>query len=166
MTDSADAPVRPHPAHPGGSVVPVVGMVGAGQLARMTAQAAIGLGVGFRVLAGSVTDSAARVAAGTVVGDYRSLDDLRAFAAGCDVLTFDHEHVPGGHLAALERSGARTRPSAAALYFTQDKLAMRQRLAGLGVGCPRFAAVADLAEVEEFAAGRLAGRAEGGQRRL
>ena len=43
-------------------------MVGAGQLARMTAQAAIGLGVGFRVLAGSAADSAAQVAAGTGSG--------------------------------------------------------------------------------------------------
>ena len=147
MTDSAEAPVA---ARPGG---PVVGMVGAGQLARMTAQAAAALGVGFRVLAGSASDSAARVVAGTVVGDYRSLDDLRAFATGCDVLTFDHEHVPGGHLAALERAGLQVRPSAAALYFTQDKLAMRQRLAGLGAACPRFAAVGDLAEVKDFAAG-------------
>jgi 5-(carboxyamino)imidazole ribonucleotide synthase len=143
-------PVPPPPAPPG---VPVVGMVGAGQLARMTCQAAIGLGVGFRVLAGSATDSAAQVAAGTQVGDYRSLADLRAFAAGCDVLTFDHEHVPGGHLAALERCGVRVRPPAAALRFTQDKLAMRQRLAGLGMRCPRFAPVAGLADVEEFAAG-------------
>jgi len=136
--------------HPG---VPVVGMVGAGQLARMTAEAAAALGVGFRVLAGSAADSAAQVAAGTVVGDHRSLDDLRAFAARCDVLTFDHEHVPGGHLAALERDGVQVRPGSAPLYFTQDKLAMRQRLAGLGVDCPRFAAVGDLAEVKDFAAG-------------
>ncbi|HJY96239.1 MAG TPA: 5-(carboxyamino)imidazole ribonucleotide synthase [Streptosporangiaceae bacterium] len=144
MTDSPEAP----------DSTPVVGMVGAGQLARMTAQAAIGLGVGFRVLAGSAADSAARVTAGTQVGDYRSLDDLRAFAAGCDVLTFDHEHVPGGHLAALEAAGVQVRPSAAALRFTQDKLAMRERLAGLGIACPRFAPVAGLAEVEAFAAGR------------
>jgi 5-(carboxyamino)imidazole ribonucleotide synthase len=150
VTDSADVPVPPPPAPPG---VPVVGMVGAGQLARMTAEAAIGLGVGFRVLAGSVTDSAAQVAAGTVIGDYRSLDDLRAFAAVGDVLTFDHEHVPAGHLASLERTGARVRPPAAALRFTQDKLAMRQRLTGLGIGCPRYAPVAGLAEVEEFTAG-------------
>ncbi len=119
----------------------------------MTAEAATGLGVGFRVLAGSVTDSAAQVAAGTVIGDCRSLDDLRAFAAGCDVLTFDHEHVPAGHLAALERAGVRVRPPAAALRFTQDKLAMRQRLTGLGIGSPRYAPVAGLAEVEEFTAG-------------
>jgi 5-(carboxyamino)imidazole ribonucleotide synthase len=133
--------------------VPVVGMVGAGQLAAMTCQAAIGLGVGFRVLAGSPADSAALVSAGARVGDYRSLDDLRDFAAGCDVLTFDHEHVPGEHAAALERGGVRVRPAAAALRFAQDKLAMRQRLAGLGIPSPRFAPVRETAEVERFADG-------------
>jgi len=147
--------VTDSPAPPDSTPVvgPVVNMVGAGQLARMTAQAAIGLGVGFRVLAGSAADSAARVTRGTQIGDYRSLDDLRAFAAGGDVLTFDHEHVPGGHLAALEAAGVRVRPSAEALRFTQDKLAMRERLAGLGIDCPRFAPVSGIAEVEAFAAG-------------
>jgi 5-(carboxyamino)imidazole ribonucleotide synthase len=128
-------------------------MVGGGQLARMTSQAATGLGVGFRVLAGSAADSAAQVSAGTWLGDYRSLADLHAFAAGCDVITFDHEHVPDAHLTALERDGVQVRPAAAALRFTQDKLAMRERLTGLGVACPRFAPVRTLAEVEEFAAG-------------
>jgi 5-(carboxyamino)imidazole ribonucleotide synthase len=128
-------------------------MVGGGQLARMTSQAATGLGVGFRVLAGSAAESAAQVAAGTWLGDYRSLADLRDFAAGCDVLTFDHEHVPGPHLAALEQDGVQVRPGAAALRFTQDKLAMRGRLTGLGVACPRFAPVRTIAEVEEFADG-------------
>ena len=55
MTDSPAAPDAPPVAGPvaGPAAGPVVGMVGAGQLARMTAQAAIGLGVGFRVLADS-----------------------------------------------------------------------------------------------------------------
>jgi 5-(carboxyamino)imidazole ribonucleotide synthase len=134
-------------------LAPVVGMVGAGQLARMTCQAAIALGTGFRVLAGSAGESAAQVCAGTVTGDYTSLPDLLAFAAGCDVVTFDHEHVPGGHLAGLERAGVAVRPSAAALRHTQDKLAMRERLGGLGVPCPRYRLVSSLAEVVEFAAG-------------
>jgi 5-(carboxyamino)imidazole ribonucleotide synthase len=129
-------------------------MVGAGQLARMTCPAAIELGVGLRILAAAPDESAAQVWAGTQLGDYRSLADLRAFAAGCDVLTFDHEHVPGDHLAALERSGVAVRPGPAALRLTQDKLAMRERLTAMGVACPRFAAVADLAGVQEFAAGR------------
>jgi 5-(carboxyamino)imidazole ribonucleotide synthase len=127
-------------------------MVGAGQLARMTSQAATGLGIGFRVLAGSATDSAALVCAGTVTGDYTSLADLRAFAAGCDVVTFDHEHVPGAHLAELEQAGRQIRPGPAALRYTQDKLAMRDRLTKLGVPCPRYAPVADLAEVTARAA--------------
>jgi 5-(carboxyamino)imidazole ribonucleotide synthase len=131
-------------------------MVGAGQLARMTCQAAIGLGIGFRVLAATPADSAALVCAGAVTGDYTALPDLLAFARQCDVLTFDHEHVPGEHLAALERAAEKVgvgqsrtaiRPGRAALRYTQDKLAMRERLCDLGVPCPRYAPVTDLAGV-------------------
>jgi len=149
VTDSAQTPPTPRSA----PAPPVVGMVGGGQLARMTSQAATALGVGFRVLADSAADSAAQVAAGTSVGDYRSLADLREFAAGCDVLTFDHEHVPGPHLGTLEQDGVQLRPGAAAVRFTQDKRAMRERLAGLGIACPRFAPVRDLAGVGAFADG-------------
>lgn len=133
--------------------VPVVGMVGGGQLARMASAAATALGIGFRVLAGAADESAAQVAAGAWLGDYRSLADLRAFAAGCDVVTFDHEHVPGPHLAALEQDGMRVRPGGAALRFTQDKLAMRERLTGLGIACPRFRPVRTPAEVADFTGG-------------
>jgi 5-(carboxyamino)imidazole ribonucleotide synthase len=127
-------------------------MVGAGQLARMTSQAATSLGITFRVLAASPHDSAAQVVAGTRVGDYRSLDDLRAFAAGCDVLTFDHEHVPGEHLATLTQESVPVHPNGAALRYAQDKLAMRTRLTELGVACPRFAPAATVCDVTRFAA--------------
>ena len=118
MTDSAEPTASRVPA----PAPPVVGMVGGGQLARMTSQAATGLGIGFRVLADTATDSAAQVVAGTRLGDYRSLADLRDFAAGCDVLTFDHEHVPGPHLAALEQDGVTVRPGGAALRFKNTTL--------------------------------------------
>jgi 5-(carboxyamino)imidazole ribonucleotide synthase len=133
-------------------------MVGGGQLARMTAQAAISLGVEFRVLADTLDDSAAQVCTGTAIGDYRSAGDLLKFAAGCDVVTFDHEHVPGGHLADLERVAA-VRPGGAALRFAQDKLAMRDRLssmgvlAELGVRCPRYRSVSSTADVLDHAGG-------------
>src|SRR5262249_55716239 len=67
---------------------PVVGMVGAGQLARMTGQAAVSLGIGFRVLAAAPDESAALVFAGTQIGDHLSLDDLTAFWGGCGVGAF------------------------------------------------------------------------------
>ena len=130
---------------------PVVGMVGAGQLARMTAAAAIGLGIRFRVLAGDPGESAAQVCADTVLGDYRSTDDLLAFAAECDVITFDHEHVPQPQLLALQQAGFTVWPSASALQLTQDKLAMRTRLRELGVPVPRVEPVSSLADVREIA---------------
>jgi 5-(carboxyamino)imidazole ribonucleotide synthase len=130
---------------------PVVGMVGAGQLARMTSAAAVGLGIDFRVLAGAPDESAAQVCAGTVLGDYRSADDLLKFAAGCDAVTFDHEHVPADLIAAMEQGGTAVRPGSGALRYAQDKRAMRERMRDLGVACPRFAPVADLADVTAFA---------------
>jgi 5-(carboxyamino)imidazole ribonucleotide synthase len=126
-------------------------MIGAGQLARMTCQAAIGLGIRFRVLADSALDSAAQVCADVRVGNYTSLPELLAFAADCDVVTFDHEHVPGRHLAALERAVA-VRPGRTALRYTQDKLAMRERLTRLGVPCPRYIPVSGLDGVMAFGA--------------
>jgi 5-(carboxyamino)imidazole ribonucleotide synthase len=132
-------------------------MVGGGQLARMTAQAAIGLGIEFRVLAETASDSAAQVSPHTQTGDYHRADDVLAFGADCDVVTFDHEHVPGEHLAALEAVTA-VRPGGPALRFAQDKAAMRDRLSALGsvralgVRCPRYRAVSSPDEVASFAA--------------
>jgi 5-(carboxyamino)imidazole ribonucleotide synthase len=132
--------------------LPIVGMVGAGQLARMTHQAAIALGQSLRILADSADDGAALVASDVVVGDYRSLEDLRSFAHGCDVLTFDHEHVPNAHIAALAAEGVAVHPGAEALRFAQNKQAMRERLASMGVPCPRWAPITDAADLDAFAA--------------
>ncbi|SEG90826.1 5-(carboxyamino)imidazole ribonucleotide synthase [Thermomonospora echinospora] len=135
--------------------MPVVGMVGGGQLARMTQQAAIGLGVPLRVLAASPRDSAALVCADVRIGEHTSLADLRSFAKGCDAITFDHEHVPSAHIQALEAAGVACRPSSAALLHAQDKLVMRERLSAAGAPCPAFAPVDPrdpLAAVEAFAA--------------
>jgi 5-(carboxyamino)imidazole ribonucleotide synthase len=131
---------------------PVVGVVGGGQLARMMAPAAIGLGVRLRVLARDATDSAAQVVPDVEVGDERDLDALRRFAKGSDVLTFDHEHVPTEHLRLLEREGVVVRPGPGALVHAQDKAVMRDRLTELGVPCPRWAVVSSTAEIRAFGA--------------
>jgi 5-(carboxyamino)imidazole ribonucleotide synthase len=128
-------------------------MVGGGQLARMTQQAAIALGVPLRVLSDGAHASAAKVIADVRIGDHRSLDDLRSFAKGADVVTWDHEHVPGEHIQALEDAGVACRPGSAALLHAQDKRVMRERLTGLGVPCPEFVVLepdAPLATLEAF----------------
>ena len=131
--------------------LPVVGMVGGGQLSRMTHQAAIALGLSLKVLADATHDSAALVANGVTVGEHTSLDDLRAFARGCEVVTFDHEHVPGPLIEALEEDGRKVFPGSAALRHAQDKLVMRERLAALGVPVPPFTPVATVRDIEGFA---------------
>ncbi|WP_345635502.1 5-(carboxyamino)imidazole ribonucleotide synthase [Rugosimonospora acidiphila] len=132
--------------------LPVVGMVGAGQLARMTHQAAIALGQSLRILAASPDDGAALVATDVQIGHHTDLDALRTFAKGCEVVTFDHEHVPSAHLEALEAAGVNVAPGSAALRYAQDKHAMRERLTELGVPVPRWAKVGGPADVAEFAA--------------
>jgi 5-(carboxyamino)imidazole ribonucleotide synthase len=129
----------------------VVGVVGGGQLARMMQPAAVALGVHLRLLAETYSDSAAQVIPDTVVGDFRSLDDLREFARGCDVVTFDHEHVPTEHLRALAADGVRVRPGPAALVYAQDKGLMRERLAELGARLPQWSRVKSAGDVVTFA---------------
>ncbi|GIJ77964.1 5-(carboxyamino)imidazole ribonucleotide synthase [Micromonospora phaseoli] len=130
--------------------LPVVGMVGGGQLARMTHQAAISLGQSLRVLALTPEDGAALVAADVQYGDHTDLAALRTFAKGCDVITFDHEHVPTEHIRALTGEGAKLFPPADALVHAQDKQVMRKRLGALGGPNPRWRPVASPADLVGF----------------
>ncbi|TAJ21394.1 MAG: 5-(carboxyamino)imidazole ribonucleotide synthase [Dehalococcoidia bacterium] len=131
---------------------PVVGIVGAGQLARMTYQAAIALGVGVRVLAERPDESAARVCPLVDIGSPDSRADLEAFAARCDVVTLDHELVNDEALAAIESAGGLVRPGAHALRYAKDKLHQRTQFAQAGLPVPPFAEVHSAADIDGFAA--------------
>ncbi|SBT52102.1 5-(carboxyamino)imidazole ribonucleotide synthase [Micromonospora auratinigra] len=130
--------------------LPVVGMVGGGQLARMTHQAAIALGQSLRVLALAPDDGAALVAADVQYGDHTDLAALRTFAKGCDVVTFDHEHVPSEHIRALAAEGVKLFPPADALLHAQDKRVMRERLGALGAPNPAWRPVEAPADLVAF----------------
>ena len=134
---------------------PQVAIVGGGQLARMTHQAAIALGQSLRVLAADADDPAAQVSPDVVIGSHTDLDDLRRVAAGADALTFDHEHVPIELLEKLVAEGVNVAPPPQALVHAQDKLVMRRRLGALGAPVPRYAAIGshdDLDSIAAFAA--------------
>src|SRR6476661_3853955 len=126
-------------------------MVGGGQLARMTHQAAIALGQTLRVLAARPDDPAAQVTPDVVIGAHTDLDALRKAADGADALTFDHEHVPTELLEKLVADGVNVAPPPSALIHAQDKLVMRRRLEALGAPVPRFAPVTEVADVDAFA---------------
>ncbi|MHB1235833.1 MAG: 5-(carboxyamino)imidazole ribonucleotide synthase, partial [Microbacteriaceae bacterium] len=73
-----------------------------------------------------------------------------AFAKTVDVVTFDHEHVPQPVLRELVERGIAVRPGPDALIFAQDKLQMRQKLTGLGLPVPEWAAAASPEQLEDF----------------
>lgn len=125
-----------------------VGIIGGGQLARMMIAPAVELGIDVRVLA-EEPGMAAQLAA-TAVGDYRDAETVLDFAREVDVVTFDHEHVPQDVLTTLVDAGVAVHPGPHALWFAQDKLRMRARLADLGLPQPDWAAFSDAAGLQDF----------------
>ncbi len=154
---SADRPVPANPAHAPG--MPVVTVIGDGQLARMMQTAAIEIGQSVRLLAGSGDSSAAQICRDVELGDYTDLEDLRRAtrvrADGTirpvDAVTFDHEHVPTEHLRALQADGISVQPGPDALVNAQDKLVMRKRLREIGAPVPPFMAIESVEDAIGFA---------------
>ena len=136
---------------PGDTGRPRIGILGAGQLARMDQQAAISLDLDVRLLAGDARDAAVLAGAPAVIGDHRDLAVLRTFADGVDVVTFEFEGIDPAHLRALEDAGHRLVPGAAAKLYAQDKLHQRTGLARAGFPVPPFARADAPSQVTAFA---------------
>lgn len=126
----------------------IVGVVGAGQLARMMIPPAIQLGIDIRVLAEAEGMSAQL--AQTAVGDYRDAATVLAFAETVDVVTFDHEHVPQSVLRELVEAGHAVHPGPDALLYAQDKRAMRAKMAELGAPQPAWAPIDSAEDLQRF----------------
>jgi 5-(carboxyamino)imidazole ribonucleotide synthase len=136
-----DAPSRPR-----------IGILGAGQLARMDQQAAIPLDLDLRLLADGPADAAVLAGTEALVGDHGDLDVLRAFASGVDVVTFEFEGVDNALLQTLVDEGHRLVPAPAAKLFAQDKLHQRRGLGDAGFPVPPFEHARTVADVAAFAA--------------
>lgn len=128
----------------------MVGIAGGGQLARMTIQAAISLGVPVRILAERPDDAAATVSPNVELGSPFDPLVMRRFAQGCDVLTFDHELVDVEILATLEAGGQAVYPSAATLALGQDKRLQREQFASLGFPVPANMVIASDGDMIQF----------------
>ena len=110
-----------------GAEFPTVGVIGAGQLARMMIAPAIALGVNLKLFAASSEDSAA-LSADHVVGNFLNPDEVLTFAKTCDVITFEHELIPNSVIKVLEQNQVVVRPSSSAFIYSQNKAQMRKIL--------------------------------------
>ena len=126
---------------------PTVGVIGAGQLARMMVAPATALGISLRLFAQDSADSGAQVCA-HVVGDFKSVDALKEFAKDCDVITFEHELVPLSVIKGLEASGVRVYPPSHAFIYSQDKAEMRKKLQKFPA--PQWRVISSSEEVDTY----------------
>lgn len=125
-------------------------MVGAGQLARMTQQAAVDLGVELTVLGTSPEEPAVTAGARLVEGRPDDPEALRMLARESDVVTFDHEGVPPALLEELAAEGVRFAPPPAAKLLAQDKAVARRELGDMGFPVPSNVLASSVEEVDAF----------------
>jgi 5-(carboxyamino)imidazole ribonucleotide synthase len=125
----------------------IVGIIGAGQLARMLIEAATPLDIEVALLAASDVDGAARIWPNVTIGSPDDAEAVAAFAAKCDVVTFDHELVPEPVLARLEATGATLAPTADTMRVAQNKQRQRELFGAAGLPQPhhRICATPDAA---------------------
>jgi len=122
----------------------VIGIVGGGQLGRMSALAAARLGYRCHILTPEIDSPAGQVSARTFEGDYEDPAVLRAFAESVDVITFEFENVSAEGLDLLA-SIRPVRPSPAVLRISQDRIAEKSFLAEAGIATAPWRPVADTA---------------------
>ena len=125
----------------------VIGIIGGGQLGRMSAMAAARLGYRVHVFSPEADGPAAQVSAASTVADYADLEALRRFADAVDVITFEFENLPADSLALLE-SLKPVRPGPRILAISQDRLLEKQFLNNAGIATAPWAEVESEAELD------------------
>jgi 5-(carboxyamino)imidazole ribonucleotide synthase len=124
-----------------------IGIVGGGQLGRMTAMAAARLGYRCHILTPEPDSPAGQVSAAVTLGDYEDPAVLRAFAAAVDVITFEFENVSAEGLDLLA-SFKPVRPSPAVLRVSQYRIAEKSFLNAAGVPTAAWRAVSTREELD------------------
>ena len=118
-----------------------IGLIGGGQLGRMTVAAAKRVGCACIVLDPVEGSPAGELAGHQIIGGYHDADKIRELAANCDVLTFELENIGADTLAELEAEGHAVHPSPAVLKTIQDKLTQKRFLADHEIPTSEFEAV-------------------------
>jgi len=124
-----------------------IGIVGGGQLGRMSALAAARLGYRCHIFTPEADSPASQVAARTTVADYDDLRALRNFAEQVDVITFEFENISAEGLDVLEHIKP-VRPSPHILRISQYRIAEKTFLNQSGVATAPWRAVHSPGDLE------------------
>ncbi len=131
---------------------PRLGIIGGGQLAKMTALAGLELGCDVLVLERKHYSPAANLASHSFVGDWDKPDDLIELAANTDIVTLENEFVDANSLAALEKANYSLYPTSRSIALVQDKYIQKQTLAEAGLPLSPFRIINTRNDIETVAA--------------
>jgi 5-(carboxyamino)imidazole ribonucleotide synthase len=124
-----------------------IGIVGGGQLGRMSAMAAARLGYRCHILTPEPDSPGQQVSAGITLGEYEDPAALRDFAAHVDVITFEFENVSAEGLDLLA-SLKPVHPSPEVLRISQDRIAEKSFINAAGIGTAPWRPVETLPQLE------------------
>jgi 5-(carboxyamino)imidazole ribonucleotide synthase len=124
-----------------------IGLVGGGQLGRMSALAAARLGYRCHILTRETDSPAAQVSHAVTISDYEDPESLRAFAAAVDVISFEFENVSAEGLDLLA-SLKPVRPAPSVLRISQDRVTEKSFLNNAGVATAPWRLVQTLSDLE------------------
>lgn len=127
-----------------------IGIVGAGQLARMIALAGYPLGLKFLFLDPSAEACAAPLGQ-LLQGDYDDPALLERLAAEAGVVTYEFENVPAASIAYLE-GHCPVYPNSRSLATARDRLNEKQLLGSLGITTAPYAVVDSLDDLKQAVA--------------
>lgn len=120
-----------------------IGILGGGQLGRMTVLAAARLGYRAHVFCPSDDEPALHVVDARTIAAYDDPEALDAFADAVDVVTFEFENVPA---ATVERLSGRVpvRPGWQALHVAQNRLREKDFLRKIGIATADYREITDV----------------------
>ena len=131
------------PLQPGGTI----GILGGGQLGRMSAIAARRLGYKVRTFDPSPGACAAGIADEHVTADWSDTAALMRFAQGCGRITLEFENIPPTTVEFVAES-VPSHPSANVLAICQNRRREKEFLRAAGIPCANFAVVSSLPELQ------------------
>lgn len=99
---------------------PTVGIIGAGQIARMLIEAASRLNIDIKLFSKDWAESAALIANNVVIGSVDNYAELTSFAAGTKVVTFDANEYEFENLRKLEIQGQTFHPALSTIETLQN----------------------------------------------
>ena len=124
------------PLLPGGTI----GILGGGQLGRMSAIAARRMGYKVKTFDPSSSACAAMVADSHTTAAWNDIEALRRFAEGCERVTLEFENIPPATVSQINER-VPCHPSAEVLAICQNRRREKEFLKAQGIPCANFVVV-------------------------